>query len=408
MKLCSTFVVCLLALAAYPQTTPIQHVVILYKENRSFDHYFGQFPGANGATSCHLKNYPDQPMAPATYTNLGHDLCHSWDCSHYDIDQGKMDRFWLPGQTVQASMVCSQFSASTIPNYWAMATHFALSDNFFSTLSGPSFPNHLMSIEADDDDAVIGNPQPNGATGPGAGVDNGVWGCGAVSSATVATLGPGYTKRLPVFPCFEHATIFDRLDGAGLSWRYYSPAKGAGGYGWNATQAICHLYTANLTGQVGSPETQFVSDVAAGKLAAVTYIVQGATSEHPPDNVCKGENWSVQVVNALAHSPFWDSTVVFIAWDDFGGFYDHVPPPNIDFWGDGMRVPLIILGGAVKPGAISHQARHFDSLLAFIEYNWGLAPLGVRDQYPDDFSDVLDFTQTNPPLVLPLRTCPTS
>ena len=166
----------------------IQHIVIIYKENRSFDHYFGRFPGANGATTGELTTGAVIPLYRAVDDNDGRDICHTWECSHRAINHGRMNRFDDPAPV---RLAYSQFDQSSIPNYWAYARHFVLADNYFSTLSGPSFPNHLMSIEADNRDGVVDNP-----VGPS---DPGGWGCGANPLERVAVLLPGSAFVAAIF-----------------------------------------------------------------------------------------------------------------------------------------------------------------------------------------------------------------
>jgi phospholipase C len=154
--------------------------------------------------------------------------------------------------------------------------------------------------------------------------------------------------------------------------------------------------------------SQFVADAAAGNLPNVSWLVIGSgDSEHPPASSCVGENWTVREVEAVMNGPQWPSTAIFLTWDDFGGFYDHVPPPKLDNFGFGPRVPLIILSPYARSGFISHTVYEFSSLLKFVEKRWGLAPLTVRDYLANDLLDSFDFGQTPlAPLPLQQRTCP--
>jgi hypothetical protein len=139
----------------------------------------------------------------------------------------------------------------------------------------------------------------------------------------------------------------------------------------------------------------------------VSWLVTGAGSEHPPNTACLGENWTVTQLNAIMNGPDWNSTAIFITWDDFGGFYDHVPPPQVDGFGLGMRVPLLIISPYAKAGYISHTQYEFASILKFIETRFGLPPMATRDANANDMTDSFDFTQTpRAPLILQTRTCP--
>ncbi len=154
---------------------------------------------------------------------------------------------------------------------------------------------------------------------------------------------------------------------------------------------------------------QFIQDAQNGQLPAVSWVVtKSGLSEHPPASVCLGENWTVEQLNALMQGPEWNSTVVFLTWDDFGGFYDHVAPPVVDNFGFGPRVPLLIISPWVKPGLITHTTLEFSSVLKFIEQRFDLDPLTQRDQNANDLTGVFDFHQDPlPPLILDTRQCGT-
>jgi phospholipase C len=155
--------------------------------------------------------------------------------------------------------------------------------------------------------------------------------------------------------------------------------------------------------------TRFVSDVQAGAIAAVSWLTPpGGVSEHPPYSMCEGENWTVGVLNALMRSPTWSSTVVVIVWDDFGGFYDHVPPPHVDLYGLGPRVPALIISPWARQGFIDHSTLDFSSVLALIEHVFRLAPLGERDAAAGDMLEAFNFTKRPSRLIRPLRNCPGS
>jgi phospholipase C len=209
------------------------------------------------------------------------------------------------------------------------------------------------------------------------------------------------------FPCFDFATLTDRLDQAGMSWKYYAPGKGQPGYIWSALDAVRHIRLTPLWTDHVVPDTQFVLDAASGNLPAVSWLVTGAASEHPPDSSCLGENWTVEQLSAVMRSPDWNTTAIFITWDDFGGFYDHVPPPAVDRFGFGPRVPLLIVSPYARPGYVSHTQYEFSSLLRFAEERFNLAPLTDRDRLANDLLDSFDFQQHPlPPLLLDARRWP--
>ena len=371
--------------------TPIQHVVILVKENRSFDHMFGQFPGANGTTSGLCGSAARQLYSAPDV--VAHDINHGHADSIKAINNGKMDGFCKIGKGEDGSSY-QQFNAATIPSYWALAQQASLADNFFSSMSGPSFPNHLYLIAAQS-----GGVDTNPETG-------GMWGCDSPAGTFVRgrnMLGIPFTA----FPCFNYRTLGDSLTTAGVSWRSYAPELGRDGASWNAYDAIKHIRCDPKAGTCGPgspygpqwahivPTEQFVKDASGAtcNLPAVSWLIPDfPQSEHPVAAMSVGEAWTLTQVNAVTQGPCAQTTAIFITWDDFGGFYDHVAPPKLDKLGLGMRVPLMIVSPYAIRGIYSKQSS-FDSLLAFIEANWGLAPLTARDAEANDLMTAFNFAQ---------------
>jgi phospholipase C len=374
----------------------IQHVVFIIKENRTFDNYFGTFPGADGATSGTLSTGQVIPLGH-TPDRTPPDICHSWNCAIQAIDGGKMDKFNLIQEcSVNADLLCyTQLTEQDIPNYFAYARNFVLADHMFSSLKGPSFPNHLYTVGAQSGGAVDNPTNPS------------IWGCDADDTTTVSVMDSSGNSSKQ-FPCFDFQTIADSLLTAGISWKYYAPQMGENGYHWNALDAIKHIRETSVWTDHVVPDTQFVSDAQSGQLPAVSWLVTNfGQSEHPPASTCQGENWTVQQLNAVMQGPDWSSTAVFLTWDDFGGFYDHLPPPNLDYYGLGPRVPLLIISPFAKKGYISHTTYELSSVLKFVELRYGLSTLTARDAQANDMTDSFDFTQTPlSALVLSTRSCP--
>jgi len=369
----------------------IQHIVFIIKENRTFDNYFGTFPGADGATRGVISSGQTIPLGH-TPDKTPHDLPHDWGSAITAIDGGKMDRFdRLLGCGAQNSYFCySQLQQGDIPNYWAYAQQFVLADHMFSSLHGPSFPNHLYTVAAQSGGAVS-NP-----TG-------GVWGCDAEPTTTVWVVDSS-GKYSEDFPCFDFETLADALEKASITWKYYAPK----GSMWNALDAVKHVRNTSLWTDHVVLDKQFAIDAANNELPAVCWLVPDwSVSEHPPASTCVGENWTVAQLNAVMQGPAWNSTAVFITWDDFGGFYDHLAPPKLDQFGDGPRVPLLIISPYARKGFVSHAAYEFSSFLKLAEKRFGLVPLTGRDNTAADMLDSFDFNQSpQAPLVLQPRTCP--
>lgn len=376
----------------------IKHVVFLVKENRTFDNYFGTFPGADGATSGTISTGQTIPLGHAPDV-LPRDISHSFQSAVLAIDSGAMDKFDLiPGGNQNGDYLSySQYTEADIPNYFTYARQFVLADQFFSSLTGPSFPNHLYTVGAQSGGA-INNPSSANR-----------WGCDSPLNARVQVLEDDGTT-MPEYPCFDFRTLADLLENEGLSWKYYAPGQDQSGYIWSALDAIAHIRLTDLWTQHVVPTANFVTDAQNGNLPAVSWLVIGSgRSEHPPASVCVGENWTVQQINAVMQGPDWESTVVFLTWDDFGGFYDHVAPPPVDNFGLGPRVPFLIISPWARSGYIEHKPLEFSSVLKFIEDRFDLDRLTERDEKSNDLFNAFDFnTRAQPPLILSQRACPGS
>ena len=383
-----------------PSLKSIQHIVFIVKENHTFDNYFGTFPGADGATT--------GTISTGQVINLGHtagvvprDICHSWDCALTAMDGGKMDKFDLVADCNQnGDYLCyTQLQEQDIPNYFTYARNFVLADRMFSSLHGPSFPNHLYTVAAQSGGAIS---NPSSLADPHAS-----WGCDAEATSTVSVINSsGQISKQ--FPCFDFQTLADSLQNAGITWKYYAPGQGESGYEWSTLDAINHIRNSSLWTDHVVSDKQFVTDAQSGQLPAVSWLVTNSLdSEHPPTTTCPGENWTVAQLNAVMQGPGWGSSAVFLTWDDFGGFYDHVAPPNLDQSGLGPRVPLLIISPFAKKGYISHTTYEFSSFLRLVEERYSLQPLTDRDKLASDMLDSFDFSQqSQPPLILQPRACP--
>jgi phospholipase C len=378
----------------------IQHVVFIIKENRSFDAYFGAFPGANGATSGKISTGETIPLSRTP--DQTRDIQHNWDGAHWAIDNGRMDRFDQISFANQNGdyRAYSEMQQSDIPNYFEYAGTFTLADNMFSSIKSDSFPNHIYAVAASSG-GVMDIPYSKTSKNP-------PWGCDADPTTTVRFLDPtgNFSK---VFPCFKFSTLADSLQNNSVSWKYYAPPQGQPGYVFSTLDAFSQIRNTSLWQSNVVPDTTFINDARSGNLPAVSWLVGGgAATEHPPSSTCAGENWTVEQINAVMQGPDWNSTAIFVVWDDFGGYYDHVPPPGVDQFGLGPRIPLIIISPYARPGYISHTQYELSSVVKFMEEVFNLPPLGQRDVGANDTVDSFNFNQTPiAPLVLqPRTTCP--
>jgi phospholipase C len=383
---------------------PIKHVVFVIKENRTFDNLFGRFPGTNGATTG-MDLGRERPLTRAL-DRLPMDIRHCYRCAIQAWNEGKMDGFATVSDAADR-WAYTQYLPEDIPNLWRWAEGFVLGDNFFASAHGPSFPNHLYTIAAQSGGARE-NPiqdqqllrERHRATGLFK-----AWGCDSIETAYVPVEDrEGNVKNVP--PCFDFLTEGDLLTEAGIPWAYYSATNMQNGYLWSAYDAIRHIredpeiWRRHMFGVDG-----FVRDALDGRLPPVTWVTpRFELSDHPEYSMCHGENWTTQIVNAVMEGPHWKDTAIFLTWDDYGGFYDHVPPPQVDGFGFGIRVPLLIISPYAKQGYVTHELGEFSSVLRFVEDNWMLTQLTHRDRDATPLLSSFDFTQEpRAPLPLPLR-----
>lgn len=365
--------------------TVIKHTIFIIKENRSFDNYFGDFPGADGATWGLTSAGQSVPLTHIDDCDESV-LCNGWACAQEAMNGGRMDQFDLVTGNLDAY---GRMMEADIPSYWSYAQRFVLADRFFTSVHGPSFPNHLFTVA----------PQSGGVMDN---VDSSLGGtnCDGTPSGLVPVMDENGNVSYQS-PCFDFLTLPDLLEEAGVSWKYYGEGGGILG-------TIRHVRNSpTFQSHVGDP-SRFAADAAEGNLPAVSWLLPPAgMGEHPPESTCQGENWTIQILNAIMQGPDWNSSAVFVVWDDFGGFYDHVAPPQVDRFGFGPRVPLLIISPYAKPGYISHTLYEQSSVLKFVERRYGLVPMTVRDRNASDMLDSFDFSQApQPAFILPQRSCP--
>jgi phospholipase C len=384
--------------------TPIKHVVFLIMENRSFDNIFGRFPGANGATTG-MDRGVERPLTRAPLQRA-HDIPHCYNCNVASIDGGLMDGF---NQTEYADRYAyTQFHKDQITAYWNWAKQYAISDYFFASATGPSFPNHLYTIAAQSGGALDNPTQPFPSLRDQQ--EQGFaksWGCDIAQPGGYVEIVDPEGDLVKVDPCFDFATEGDLLRKKDIPWAYYSATNTQLGYIWSAYSAIGRYRNdQEMWTRYMRPVDDVVRDIEADRLPAVTWITpRFQLSQHPEYNFCYGQNWTIQVIDAIMRSPMWKDTAIFMSWDDFGGFYDHVPPVRLDRFGLGIRVPMLTISPYAKRGHIDSVLGEFSSVLRFIENNWGLTQLTRRDRIANDMSYNFDFTQPpRAPTPQPLRT----
>ncbi|HEV3092126.1 MAG TPA: alkaline phosphatase family protein [Candidatus Cybelea sp.] len=362
----------------------IKHIVYIVQENRSFDNLFQGYPGANTVSEGEISTGKKVKLVPVGLA-AWYVLDHSAQAMFLDCNAPKDD---LPGthcrmngfnkeQTINAPKDVKYPEYVYVPHaesapYFAMARQGALADNMFQSQLDESFIAHQYVIAA----------QANW----GVDLPIGPWGCSSSGGGSVSTI----TKERTIGPeesaCFDYTTLGDELDKAKLSWRFYAATYGSassdGGAYWSGYQAVKHIYDGpDWKKDVISPNWKFITDVRSGYLANFTWITPECDdSDHVncPDGY--GPSWVSALVNTVGKSKFWDSTVIFIQWDDWGGLYDHVPPPYKDRDSLGFRVPLVMLSPYAISGHVSKAQYETASVLRFAEDLWGLKQMAAADR----------------------------
>jgi phospholipase C len=401
------------------QPSPIQHVVVLYLENHTFDNLLGYWcddnpgrcPDGGMPSSVRLSN--GAVVTPDVMPDVVPAVNHSVSSQQKATDGGRMDGWQnISGCGVATHYACvGGYEPFQMPNLIRLADRFAISDDTFSMADSPSFGGHL-DVAVGGLDGFTGDipkKAPGVKSGPGWGCDSHritVWGPSVhshlryvpscVPDPAVTTGFGGAFERTPV----SYApSIMDRLGAAGLSWHLYGQPtpNNPNGYNWDICPSLAEcLDTSQHSNNV--PATQFVSDARSGNLSAFSIITPGgadtANSEHNGFSITAGDDWVGSVASAIMNGPDWNSTALFITWDDCGCFYDQVTPGvNPDGTSQGPRVPLVIVSPYARPGYTDNTPATFASILAFTEQNFGLQPLSVNDARAYPFTNAFDFGQ---------------
>jgi phospholipase C len=442
----------------------IKHIVFVIQENRTFDNIFGGPRPFSGADAARSGKTIDGARIPLQKIDLG-TLTGTQDPNNYhrewlwacnpppgqppfevgEPSPCKMDGFNIaasphPNYTPPASTstIYSYVDYDQTEPYWSIARQFTLGDHFFMGHNSESYVAHQYLFSAQSA-RVVDQPDfhkdASFCSKLYLGCAYTPWGCDSPPGSTTFFLDRrGVQRPGGPFPCFDYPALANRVDEADLSWRLYAHSLCASINALDANASVretdiwpesgdwmsgCHARTLREaffptkidTANFRTPETAFLTDVKSSQgLAAVTWILPGlVTSDHPgvPAGFC-GPWWVAKVVNAIGQSKqYWDSTVIFILWDDWGGYYDHVPPYVVrDQEGPGFRVPLLVVSPYAKRGYVAHTNVEFATLLKFTEETFGLKDLGATDttRYLNDLNDFFQSTaQPFKKIKVPLR-----
>ena len=351
---------------------PIDHIVVLMQENRSFDHYFGRLPAFGHRKVKGLPRRASNPDADRTRVPAFHeerycieDVAHSWNASHRQFNGGRMDGFVVTNDP-NGARAMGWYDESDLPYYYGLATTFAMADRFFCSLLGPTFPNRFYLLTATSDGRIRND-----------------------------------------LDFFDRPSVFGQLDAAGVSWKVYQ------------SDLVLELLLTDVTpdrlGQVVNID-QYFQDAAAGTLPQVSFVspsffgdVRTQTDEHPPANIQVGQRFASSVIGALIDGPQWPDSALLFTYDEHGGFSDHVRPPKACEPDDvppklrpgdtearfdryGFRVPLVVVSPWARPGHVSHRAYDLTSVLRFIQTRFDLPALTRRDANARPLLELFDFS----------------
>ncbi|HLI95656.1 MAG TPA: alkaline phosphatase family protein [Candidatus Baltobacteraceae bacterium] len=378
----------------------MQHVVIIIQENRTPDNLFAAagIPGADIQNFGYTSNGTQVPLQPIPLT-APYDLDHGHGAWTTDFDNGAMNGFDRESASPNPDATSTpppypQYGyvpQSEDEPYYQMAEQYSFADRMFQTNEGPSFPAHQYLLSGT---AVIANGSTLYAAANPNYANNNDLNCDGDPSSSVGLIdiNTGSTTMTQSPVCFDHPTLFDEMDARGVSYTYY--AYQSGGL-WNAPDAISRIRFGSDWNHVVTPDTTIFSDISAGRLPSVSWVIPTAlASDHASVTDGSGPSWVASVVNAIGNSPYWNSTAIFIVWDDWGGWYDHVAPQQFNAYELGFRVPLIVVSPYAKHAYVSHVQHEFGSILHFTEEQFGLQPVGYTDVRADDLSDCFDYAQS--------------
>ncbi len=376
----------------------IQHVVIIVQENRTVNDLFNALPGAMTVRTAKNSLGKIVHLQPISLT-APYDISHHHSAFTVEFDNGKGDGFNLVDSGCVKGSKCppralrayGYVPKSEVQPYYIMASRYTFANHMFQTNQGPSFPAHQYLVSGTS--TISDGSKLRAAENPLTPQKKNTGGCDAPSGSTVVLIDPKGNENQTAPPCFNRNSLMALVDDQpNLTWHYYQSHLGPGL--WMAPAAVLPIYNSpQFSTDVVAPPSQILTDVGKGYLANVTWVTPtGKSSDHPAGNNGSGPSWVASVVNKIGESKFWDTTAIFITWDDWGGWFDPMIPKIYNSYELGFRVPLIVVSPYAKVHYMSTKDHEFASILKFTEKAFGLPSLGTTDVRADDLADCFDFS----------------
>jgi phospholipase C len=376
----------------------IQHVVIIFQENRTTNNLFNFLKGANttrvrtNSTGQQVKLQPELLTAP-------YDISHAHSAFLTEWANGKGNGWNLVTSKCKPHSSCpppdvrayAYVPEKEVEPYYVMARRYAFGANMFQTNQGPSFPAHQYIVSGTS--TIHNGADLRAAENPQTPQKQNTGGCNSPKGSLVLLIDQYGNENKKVYPCFDRISLMQLVEQKSLTWHYYQAGPGPGL--WHAPAAISPIFNSPEFGyDVVSPPAQVLNDIGAGHLANVVWVTPTAqASDHALSTNGTGPSWVASIVNKIGHSKYWDNTAIFVTWDDWGGWYDPVPPQIYNSYELGFRVPLLVISAYAKQNYISTVQHEFGSVLKFTEETFDLGSLGTTDVRSDDLSDCFDFSQ---------------
>lgn len=349
--------------AAIDTGNPVEHILIACQENRTFDTYFGMYPQAGSFGFSSNYSLPDGKggsVKPHHFPlPVSFNVSHTWQSIHSEWNGGAMDGFY----TTDGASALGYYNAHDLPYYYALAQAFTLCGNYFCSQLGPSTPNRLALVSA------------------------------TSGGKTINTLERG---------SLDWPTIVDLCDQYGISWKCYNLGLGTGSR-LEDFNPLVYFKRWQQDARLYASEHDYHTDLQAGTLPQVSFLITEALiSEHPPADIQMGQRKMAEVVKALMHSSAWKRSALFFTYDEGGGYFDHVVPPQVDAYGVGFRVPMLVISPWARRNYLSAQLYEHSSILKFIERKFGLPTLAsVNHQFdvltPAENNDAAGSSDWGPP-----------